>query len=215
MSPVPGCQARRARQVRPTPLCHPHPTHLPTPNTRPRPERAGAGSGLSIRPRVPAGSSNLRPRQVPPHLVLPGRVAPQHLAPDRDFKGPVGQLRLRRLLLSPPAAHPPVAPPGPGQGRAGQAKRCRALGSRVTARRAAAATATESVVRFGSALRLPSLGQNAGSARSLAEPRPGAAEGGATQRSASSRRRTHAANPQPCSRPRESAAVPSAQALYA
>lgn len=138
------------------------PPNPATPNTCPRPDRVGAGSGLSIRPRVPVGSSNLRPRQVPPHLVLPGRVAPQHLAPDRDFEGPVGQLRLRRLLLSPPSAHPPVAPPGPGQGRAGQAKRSRALGSRVTARRAAA---TESLIRFRGALRAPSLGQDTGSAR--------------------------------------------------
>lgn len=119
---------------------------------------AARGDKLRLGRQSPRASrlSNLRPRQIPPHLVLPGRVASQHLAPDRDFEGPVGQLRLRRLLLPPPAAHPPVAPPGPGLGRAGRAKRSRSLGSRVTTLGAAVA---DSAVWFGSAVYLSTLGQ--------------------------------------------------------
>lgn len=165
------------------------------PTTLLRPDRAGAGSGLSIRPRVPADYSNVRPRQAPPHLVLPGRVAPQHFAPDRDFEGPVGQLRLRRLLLPPPAAHPPVAPPGPGLGRAGRSKRGRGLESRVTGRRAVVVALSRRVRRR--ACGCPFLTRQPGSALSAETRR---SVGGATQRPASSRRRAHAANPRPRSR---------------
>lgn len=70
-------------------------------------------------------SPHPHPRGGLSHLVVPGRVAPQHLAPHGHLEGPVGQLRLRRLLFPPPAAHPPVAPPDPGLGRAGRAKRSR------------------------------------------------------------------------------------------
>jgi hypothetical protein len=113
-----------ARQVRPgTPGPPAPPPH--TTAGRPRPVPASPDFQRLLEPAPSSG---------PPHLVLPGRVAPQHLAPDRDFEGPVSQLRLRRLLLPPPAAHPPVAPPGPGLGRAGRAKGSRSLRCQVTAR---------------------------------------------------------------------------------
>lgn len=160
--------------------------------------RTRASSGLSLHPRVPAGTSNLRPRQIPPHLVLPGRVAPQHLAPDRHFEGPVGQLRLRRLLLPPPAAHPPVAPPGLGLGRAGRAKRSRRSGVAGHGAR-------------GSSDRLSTVARRrAAVARTqpkrpaqLARPNPRCREGRSNEARASSCRRARAANRQPLSRSSE------------
>lgn len=97
-----------------------------------------------------------------PHLVVPGRVAPQHLAPHGHLEGPVGQLRLRRLLLPPPAAHPPVAPPKPGVGRAGRAEGCRGLGCWVSARGSAAAAAVRAARGQGPP-RIHSLCRAAGS----------------------------------------------------
>lgn len=169
----------------PAPLGHSpqHPTYR---------ARAGAetGPGPPCRPLSPSRLLEPAPSPGPPYLVLPGCVAPQHFAPDRDFEGPVGQLRLRRLLLPPPAAHPPVAPPGPGLGRAGRAKGSRGLRLRVTAR-GAAAVAAVSAVRSFSALRVLSLSQAAGLYSLLLA---GAAEGGAAPRCMPPRRCAHAAN---------------------
>lgn len=122
-----------------------------------------------------AGARETRARPPSPgllHLVVPGRVAPQHLAPHGHLEGPVGQLRLRRLLLPPPAAHPPVAPPEPGVGRAGQAEGSRGLGPRDSARGAAAVVRA---ARDSGPPRLCSLCPAAGSLSSTeqAPPREG------------------------------------------
>lgn len=118
----PFCDEPRARQLglRSSPR-HPWATRPTTPNTgQARPGRGrGQDRALSFRPRVPAFGSSNAPPLVPTAPGLPGRVAPQHLLQTETLRGLVGQLRLRRLLLPPPAAlHPPVAPPGPVSARA-------------------------------------------------------------------------------------------------
>lgn len=104
----------------PARTCPLHAGTLATRSPLPRSRPAGTRE-IQTRSPEPAPS----PSRGLPHLVIPGRVAPQHLAPHGHLEGPVGQLRLRRLLFPPPAAHPPVAPPDPGLGRAGRARRSR------------------------------------------------------------------------------------------
>lgn len=159
--------SNRARAEPPLPMCKLNPLRgfrtrpvrslqeaLTTPDPAEQTAEEGKSSARSTarrHPRHPAPCSHGRARPAGarktrarppspglPYLVVPGCVAPQHFAPHGHLEGPVGQLRLRRLLLPPPAAHPPVAPPEPGVRRAGRAKGSRGLGWRVSARGAAA-----------------------------------------------------------------------------
>lgn len=152
MSPEPDSWARGSPR-------HPWATR-PTTNTRPGPDRGrgGAGSGLSFRPPSPSCAPRTCAPLVPTAPCLPRPRRSAAPCSNRDFEGPVGQLRLRRLLL--PAARrssTPVAPPGRA-GRAGRSKRGRGRGSRSAGRRWRRQRQAQ---RIGSAapLRQPALGQ--------------------------------------------------------
>lgn len=203
--PLPKCKVNALRGFRTRParaqsseaLTPPDPAEQPAEDGRSSarslaPIRAGTLATLlpAAAPAWPAGPRETRARPPSPglpHLVVPGRVAPQHLAPHGHLEGPVGQLRLRRLLLPPPAAHPPVAPPELGVGRAGRAKGSRGLGWRVLARGAAA---TVRAARSRGTPRFLSLRQAAGSPAPRSMRHGG--RGGAP-------RRAHAANRRPLS----------------
>lgn len=154
---------------------------------RARAPSGGEGGDESTACRPPGGPAPSAP-QPRGHLVLPGRVAPQRLAPRRDPERPVGQLRRRRLLLPPPAAHPPArGPDRKGRGRV--------RGRGVTTR-----TANETPrVGPGAARR---LGQ-----KSLRPKRPARRRGGRSHaRGASSRPRT-------CARSQSAGAKPCVRSL--